>query len=229
MSQESLVKFWLFPESKMACICPPLFSAISLRSHFLKSKNISLYHHIKVFKKKKNISSSVIASIQVGLQWSVYSGVNIYERKAPPILDETDLHNQKMYRNDGAGLSRPGHKRHSDFHPCTFWLLWGKSADTPWGHLSNPAERYREELRPPTNSGEAWRLPASSSVTAPSLKQILWSQQSCRGMAVLSSILTATSWETAEPEINKRFLTHRDFEETNLYCLELLVVRWFVM
>ena len=53
MSQESLVKFWVFPESKRACICPPLFSAISLRSHFLKSKNISLYHHIKMFKNKQ--------------------------------------------------------------------------------------------------------------------------------------------------------------------------------
>ena len=81
----------------------------------------------------------------------------------------------------------------------------------------------------PPVAGEAWSLPASRSVTAPSLKQILWSQQISQGMAVLSSILTEASWKTAEPEINKRFLTHRDFEETNFCCLELLVVRWFVM
>lgn len=47
--RKSLVKIWMFLESKMVCVYGPLFSAVGLRRHFQENKTLLYTIILKCF------------------------------------------------------------------------------------------------------------------------------------------------------------------------------------
>lgn len=123
--------------------------------------------------------------------------------QTPPMPDKADLWNQKesaeMMERDFEGqvikdivasISVP-----FDYSGGSHWHAMRT--------LEQPCRKThvgRNWTEPPTNRQWGTEASCQSSVTGPSLKQILQSQQSCQVTAVFSNILSATTWETAKPE-----------------------------